>query len=89
MSSNNPYAGMTFEELMKNPPPWKRKARPEQPNPTLTLAASRDRDPDEQSKVASVALEPEDVATVREALKGRNVKIGGDEVGFDRVPMPG
>jgi hypothetical protein len=35
MSSNNPYAGMTYEELLKNAPPIKRKARPPA-RPTLT-----------------------------------------------------
>jgi hypothetical protein len=38
-----------------------------------------------QDKVASVALEPEDVEIVRGALAGRRVIIGEDEVGFDKV----
>ena len=81
MSTNNP--GTTLEQLLKNQPPWKKKAKPEPAKPALTLAASRDRKPDEQ--VASVALESEDVETVREALAHRRMMIGGDEVGFDKV----
>src|ERR1700726_3263931 len=42
MSSNNPYAGMTYEELLKNAPRIKRKVRPEamKPEPAVTLATS-------------------------------------------------
>ena len=42
MSSNNPYAGMTYEELLKNAPPIKRKVRPEavKPEPVVTLATT-------------------------------------------------
>jgi hypothetical protein len=42
MSSNNPYAGMTYEELLKNAPPIKRKVRPEavKPEPVVTLATA-------------------------------------------------
>jgi phage terminase small subunit len=42
MSSNNPYAGMTYEELLKNAPPIKRKVRPEavKLTPVVTLATS-------------------------------------------------
>jgi hypothetical protein len=80
MSTNN--AGTTLEQLLKNQPPWKKRAKPK---PTLELAASRDREPDEQNRIASVPLEPEDVQTVREALSHRRMMIGGDEVGFDKV----
>jgi hypothetical protein len=70
-----------IEELLKAQPPWKRKAAP-LARPTLTLVASRDRDGEQ---VASVALEPDDVAIVREALAGRGVRIGADDVSFDHV----
>jgi hypothetical protein len=80
MSANNP--GTTLEQLLKNQPPWKKKPKPK---PILELAASRDREPDEQNRIASVPLEPEDVQTVREALSHRRMMIGGDEVGFDKV----
>jgi hypothetical protein len=42
MSNNNPYAGMTYEELLKNAPPIKRKVRPEvvKPAPVVKLATS-------------------------------------------------
>ena len=42
MSTNNPYAGMTYEELLKNAPPIKRKVRPEavKPTPVVTLATA-------------------------------------------------
>jgi hypothetical protein len=53
--------------------------------PALTLAASKDRRPKEQSQVASVALQPRDVQTVRDALAHRRMIIGGDVVGFEKV----
>lgn len=81
-TTNNPYMGMTLEELMKNTPPWNRRKGPK-PKPALTLAASDGRKPDEE--VASVALEPEDVDRVRDALAHRRVRIGDDVVGFDKV----
>jgi hypothetical protein len=59
-----------------------KKVKPDA-KPTLTLAASRDGEPDQQ--VASVPLEPEDVDRVRGALAGRRTMIGGDEVGFDKI----
>jgi hypothetical protein len=63
------------------------KIRPRQPEPRpkppLTLAASNAAKPGEA--VASVALEGEDLERVRGALAGRSARIGGDEVGFDRV----
>lgn len=42
MSTNNPYAGMTYEELLKNAPPIKRKVRPEavKPEPVVKLATA-------------------------------------------------
>jgi hypothetical protein len=71
------------ERLRRLPIPPRPKPKVEAP--TLTLAASKDRTLEEESQVASVALEPEDVETVRQALAGRSVRIGSDEVGFDRV----
>jgi hypothetical protein len=81
MSTNNPYAGMTYEELLRSAPPIKRKPRPEKPK--LELVASQQ--PNDGSRVASVALNDKDVATVRQALAGRRVRIGPDEVSFDKV----
>jgi hypothetical protein len=77
---------LTDEEIRRivasYPAPAK-KVKPEAAKPMLRLAASREREPDE--RVASVPLEPEDVEIVREALVGRSVKIGPDEVRFDKI----
>jgi hypothetical protein len=76
---------LTDEEIRRIVASYPRPAKKVKPEakPTLRLAASRDREPDEQ--VAGVPLEPEDVEIVREALAGRSVKIGPDEVGFDKI----
>jgi hypothetical protein len=85
MSTNEPYREETIAERRERlrripippaPPPRAAKA------PTLTLAASTEPGAEQ---VASVALEPADVATVREALAHRRMRIGGDIVGFDKV----
>jgi hypothetical protein len=76
---------LTDEEIRRivasYPKPAK-KVKPEA-KPMLKLATSGGGEPDE--RVASVPLEPEDVAIVRDALTGRRTMIGGDEVGFDKI----
>jgi hypothetical protein len=76
---------LTDEEIRRIVASYPKPAKKVKPKAkaTLTLAASRDLEPDEQ--VASVPLEPEDVAIVREALAGRNVRVGADDVSFDHV----
>ena len=59
--------------------------RPPRVKPTLELVASREREPDENAKVKSIALEPEYVAIVRYVLAGKSVMIVEDEVGFDKI----
>ena len=86
---------LTDEEIRRivasYPAPAKR-VKPEV-KPKLTLVASRDREPEdkvasvaqEREQVASVPLEPEDVEIVREALAHRRVMIGEDVVEFDKI----
>jgi hypothetical protein len=76
---------LTDEEIRRIVASYPRPAKKVKPEAkfTLTLAASRDLEPDEQ--VASVPLEPEDVDRVRDALTGRSVTIGDDEVSFDKI----
>ena len=85
MSIADGWIKLSEEEIQRriaSVPEPKPKAKPPV-KPTLTLAAARE--PEDGSRVASVPLEPEDVATVGEALAGRRVRIGDDEVGFDKV----
>jgi hypothetical protein len=74
---------LTDEEIRRIVASYPRPAKKVKPEakPMLKLVASGE--PDQQ--VASVALEPDDVAIVREALAGRSVKIGPDDVDFDKV----
>ena len=91
MSSNNPYAGMTYEELLKNAPPIKRKVRPEavKPEPVVTLATSnpdvpleRQRDRISEAQQRLIADEARRLAELEEE-KRREAWIAAKQAAID------